>query len=1068
MKLLIAVFLTFIGHNAFTQVSPPGIKWQKCLGGSAYDVGYSLTQAKDGNILILGESASRNGDVTDAPLGPNVWLIKIDTSGNLLWQKTYGGSGTDQGRFVTATADGGCIFTAQTRSNNGDVSGWHGDFDVWVVKVDATGNIQWQRCYGGSGGDYPHSIRSTSDGGYIFIAQTNSTNGDITGSKGGGDPWVVKIDASGNIQWKKNYGNASNNYGEDVRQLPDGNYAITVNTINDGGDFPGTGNNNYRFIARLDQNGNILDRKQTANYAAYGSSLLAISSTELIIADLQNICVPQNTTWAIQATHARFNGQQWEHSYPAMFGSCGNFHNMYMNGNSIVASGADTYLVCGAGGNGASDAFIGQFSLDSTLGKNWHRVFGGSKDDMFHAIVPVGDGEFIAVGFTRSNDGDVSGLHGPDDTDIWVVKFGKTNYVTGTVYRDTNLNGIKDSVEPYVNNILVETEGPGLKRSSISLNGIFTNEADTGTFMTKPIVNTSYYNVVPASKQSVFPSVGQNDTASFGLQPIPGKKDYTVRMFTTSAARPGFPVQYKINYYNPGTVALTTGQLKMIADSRIQYKSAFPQPDSIVADTIIWNIANFELGDTGSITLSFVLRTPPTLFIGDTLVSVVSLDSAGDFTPADNYSVLTQIVTGSYDPNDKQEAHAGYMPFTEVGLGKPLLYTIRFQNTGNDTAFNVEVRDTLSAKLSWTSFEIVEASHPCVTTINDGNKVTWAFSNIQLPDSNINEHASHGYVVFRVKALSTLQIGDTINNSASIYFDFNLPVNTNIQQTTIRPEAPVAPAITGIQSNYCNNLGVQKGKIVNLPANGSGTTISVKIDNNTVPVASDSTFSFNVSNLGPGTHTITVQFSNVTASRISSSNFTITPVVTPDVNVSANITTVTDLATNVIITALNAGGGGNAPLFTFAWDRNFTNFAQAEGPSSTWTLNPTLLTIGDNLIYVRMRSNATCIVTNTAIDSILLKRSMATGITDPDMPGQMIQIFPNPFKEVITINGLSISKRYTIRLSNMEGKVLVNSRLSGRAFTSLRSQYYSNGTYLLSIYDDTRKRILGTVKITKN
>jgi uncharacterized repeat protein (TIGR01451 family) len=472
-------------------------------------------------------------------------------------------------------------------------------------------------------------------------------------------------------------------------------------------------------------------------------------------------------------------------------------------------------------------------------------------------------------------------------------------------------------------------------------------------------------------------------------------------------------------------------------------------------------------GSSGSIRVNFTVVTPPAVSIDDTLYSSVLIDSAGDKTPVDNASQLRQRVFASFDPNDKQEAHAGYFTPQEYSSGKPLLYTIRFQNTGNDTAFSVIIRDTLDAKLDANTFEMVNASHAVKTEIKEGNKISWTFAGILLPDSNVNEPASHGYITLRVKAKTGLSIGDQVKNSASIYFDFNLPVQTNTAITEVKPEPPAAPMITGLQANYCNTTLIVSAKITNLPATGSGTTVTVKIDGNSVGIGADSSFSFNVSTLAAGSHSVSVQYTNTSANKITSSNFTVTEAVTPDVNIQSNITNIVDLALPIILTGTNAAGGGSGPLYTFAKDRNFTNIAQAESVNNTWTFNPSILTIGDNMIYIRMKSNAGCVVTNIAADSILLKRSSVTGINDPDMPGQTINIYPNPFKDQIMIKGLSAAKTYTVILYNLEGRQLLNRRIDNRSILNITRQHQAVGTYWLSIYDEKHKQLLGTVKLLK-
>jgi uncharacterized repeat protein (TIGR01451 family) len=590
---------------------------------------------------------------------------------------------------------------------------------------------------------------------------------------------------------------------------------------------------------------------------------------------------------------------------------------------------------------------------------------------------------------------------------------------------------------------------------------------DTGTYTTRVLVNNSYYTTVPVSKQTIFTTYNQTDSFSFALQAIPGKKDHTISLTSTGVARPGFPVTYLINYGNVGTETLVTGQVRLVIDSNISHVSAIPAATSISGDTLRWNLSNLAPGDSASIKVNLKIDAPPAVQIGDTLVSNVLIDSVGDQTPADNYAEVRQIVRGAYDPNDKQEAHGGFITPAELSAGKPLVYTIRFQNTGTDTAFNIVVRDTLPANTDWNRFEMINASHPYTLTITNGRYAQWTFANILLPDSNVNKALSNGYISFRIKAASTVALGDNIKNSAAIYFDFNPPVITNISETVVKPEPPTTPVITGLQPAYCNTTGVTTVKISNLPAAGSGITVTVKIDANTVGVGADSTFSFNVSTLAAGAHTISVQFSNSGGNRLSSAGFNVTEAVTPDVNVLASITNITNLAIPVIITATNAGGGGTGPLYTFARDRNFTNISQAESVNNTWTFDPSILSIGDNMIYIRMKSNASCVVANTVTDSVLLKRSSVTGINDPDMPGQVINIYPNPFRDVIMIKGLSAAKTYTVTLYNLEGKQIVSRRVSNRSTLNITRQHQATGTYWLSIYDEKRKQLLGTVKLLK-
>jgi uncharacterized repeat protein (TIGR01451 family) len=137
-------------------------------------------------------------------------------------------------------------------------------------------------------------------------------------------------------------------------------------------------------------------------------------------------------------------------------------------------------------------------------------------------------------------------------------------------------------------------------------------------------------------------------------------------------------------------------------------------------------------------------------------------------------------IRGSFDPNDKQVFPFHHINIDSVQKGKQILeYTVRFQNTGNDTAFLVHIADTLSSKLDFSSLKLVSSSHPVELDWKNPNFLHFYFRNILLPDSNVNEKRSHGFVKFSVRPKTTLSPGDSITNGASIYFDYNSPVVTN-------------------------------------------------------------------------------------------------------------------------------------------------------------------------------------------------------------------------------------------------------------------------------------------------
>ncbi len=155
-KLLLSVFIfSFIIVGTASAGDAPEIEWQKCLGGISTDYAFfdSIYQTADGGYIVFGSTYSNNGDVSGNHGGYDTWVVKLNAAGVIEWQKCLGGTSTDYGYSIQQTADGGYIVSGYTQSNNGDVSGNHGGGDIWVVKLNAEGSIEWQKCLGGSSYD---------------------------------------------------------------------------------------------------------------------------------------------------------------------------------------------------------------------------------------------------------------------------------------------------------------------------------------------------------------------------------------------------------------------------------------------------------------------------------------------------------------------------------------------------------------------------------------------------------------------------------------------------------------------------------------------------------------------------------------------------------------------------------------------------------------------------------------------------------------------------------------------------------------------------------------------------
>jgi len=202
------------------------VQWAKTYGGTMADEAYSVQQTSDGGYIVAGITWSFGA-------GGDILLIKTDANGNVIWAKTYGGTGDDWAYSVQQTSDGGYIVAGKTYSFG---AGW---YDIFLIKTDAFGNVQWAKTYGEAGAEEAYSVQQTSDGGYIVAGKTYSFGA------GGSDIFLIKINASGNLQWAKTFGGTSVDRAYSVQQTSDGGYIVA------GGTYPNV------FLIKTDANGDI-------------------------------------------------------------------------------------------------------------------------------------------------------------------------------------------------------------------------------------------------------------------------------------------------------------------------------------------------------------------------------------------------------------------------------------------------------------------------------------------------------------------------------------------------------------------------------------------------------------------------------------------------------------------------------------------------------------------------------------------------------------------------------------------------------------------------------------------
>ncbi|WP_221405398.1 DUF7619 domain-containing protein, partial [Flexibacter flexilis] len=351
--------------------------------------------------------------------------------------------------------------------------------------------------------------------------------------------------------------------------------------------------------------------------------------------------------------------------------------------------------------------------------------------------------------------------------------------IKGKAYKDLNNNGSYEDNEPIVN---AAVKVNGHSWVGYSYNNEYQVDIDTaGSYNISLASSLPYWTAIisPTTPADLY-MYGDIATRDIRLVANQTAKDLWIYQ-SLGTSRPGFNNTIAIIYQNIGTVS-ANATVKFLKPAGFSVDSASVSGYTASGDTLIWNVGNLDIDQKGVILIYGKIATNVALGTELAFNSWVNMSDTQEQTPTNNHSLATSIVTGSFDPNDKQAREA--ISPAQIAAGEYIDYTIRFQNTGTDTAFTVVIADTLESNLQANTLEMVASSHNVRTSMK-GNVVYFEHLNILLPDSNVNEKASHGFVSFRIKPQTNLALGTNISNKAAIYFDYNAPVITNTAVTKV-------------------------------------------------------------------------------------------------------------------------------------------------------------------------------------------------------------------------------------------------------------------------------------------
>jgi hypothetical protein len=197
------------------------IQWRRFFGGTNNDRAYDVVETADNGYMIVGAAESTDFDVSNPKGSYDFWIVKIDTEGTLIWEKSFGGSEIDIAYAIARSTDGNYVIVGDVRSTDGDISNAYGNADLWVIKIDANGTLLWENSFGGSGFDTARGIEASLDGGILVSGATRSSDNNISQNFGQNDFWIIKLSASGNLIWEKSFGGSGIDFSYDILQTSD-------------------------------------------------------------------------------------------------------------------------------------------------------------------------------------------------------------------------------------------------------------------------------------------------------------------------------------------------------------------------------------------------------------------------------------------------------------------------------------------------------------------------------------------------------------------------------------------------------------------------------------------------------------------------------------------------------------------------------------------------------------------------------------------------------------------------------------------------------------------------------
>ncbi len=445
------IFGILISYGANAQI--PAVSWETRLGGPYTDGFNAIAQTQDGGYVATGiyNGGSLNGNY-------DYWIQKINGNGEAAWSKTYGGTAQDQANAIIQTDDGGYMVGGTAMSIDGDVTGAHGGNDAWILKLDSFGNVIWKRCYGGSSFESLSKILKLPDNTFMILGSTSSDDGDLTGINtvnffGEGNIWLMKIGADGAILWQKTYGGSGSDAAFDIIAMPDGGFTLSGTEATPTGMFD-------LWVCRTDSLGHI-DWESVFGYGDYDEAY-ALAATDddniLIAGHTLSTEFPEFNGGGSDAIIAKLDGATGDFIWhKAIGGSRSEWITSITAHNGL-------YILAGTSNSsdGAISTPLGEWdiwlvAIDNMGNIQWDKNFGGGGTEAGSAypvsIIPTTDNGLVVASMTGSDE--ISGGGGLWDGYVFKLK----NNALGI--RESKLSGISIYPNPASNYLHIRVNETG-------------------------------------------------------------------------------------------------------------------------------------------------------------------------------------------------------------------------------------------------------------------------------------------------------------------------------------------------------------------------------------------------------------------------------------------------------------------------------------------------------------------------------------------------------------------------------------------------------------------------------